>query len=67
MNNTDQDQERRITNLERGQEEVLKLLRPISETYTTVSTIGKWMMALLVFISIMLGILLSIKTIFKGQ
>lgn len=68
------DNEKRISdlengqkNLERGQEEMLKLLRPISDTYRTVSTLGRWMTALLVFISIMLGVLLSIKTIFKGH
>jgi hypothetical protein len=57
--------EERITTLEEGQEEILKLLKPISETYSTVSHLGKWVMAILVFISILLGILLGAKNLIK--
>jgi hypothetical protein len=62
---SDQRQNDRIDALEKGQEEILALLRPIADTYSTASTLGKWAMALLVFISITLGVILSIKSIFK--
>lgn len=53
--------EDRITALEEGQKEIIALLKPISQTYTTVSTLGKWSSALLVFISIVIGIILGWK------
>ncbi len=65
---TDQQNQRqddRITALEKGQEEILALLKPIAETYTTVSTVGKWGMAIMVFVSILIGIILGAKTLFN--
>lgn len=74
MNHLDKTQDDRIIalesgqkKLEEGQEEMLKLLRPISETYRTVSTLGKWMMAVLVFMSIMIGVLLGFKSLFEQK
>jgi hypothetical protein len=71
---TDQSQDARIIALEKGQkdlqvgqEEMLKLLRPISETYRTVSTLGKWMMAILVFMSILIGVLIGFKSLIVGS
>lgn len=61
----DEGQEKRILALEEGQKEILALLKPISETYSTVSTIGRWGMALLVFISILIGIILGAKNLFR--
>lgn len=62
---TDQEQEDRILALEKGQEAILELLKPIAETYTTVSTMGRWGMAVLVFISIMIGVVLGFKNLLK--
>ena len=61
----DQNQEDRIAALEKGQREILELLRPISETYTSVSLMGKWLMAFMVLISILLGIVLSVGKLFN--
>lgn len=57
--------EDRVTALEKGQREILDLLKPIAETYSTVTRLGKWLMAAAVFISICIGILLSLKSFFK--
>ncbi len=43
--------------------EVMALLQPISETYNTVSRLGKWVTALTVFISIIIGILVGLQKI----
>lgn len=43
-------------------DEIMELLKPMSETYKTASTLGKWLMGAAVFISIMLGIILSLKS-----
>jgi hypothetical protein len=42
---------------------LLNTLKPISETYTTVSTMGKWAMAALVFISVLIGIIAGLKAL----
>ncbi len=63
--NTNQNQDDRIKALEKGQEEILNLLRPIAETYTTVTTLGKWGMAVMVFISILIGIVLGARNLLK--
>lgn len=60
-----QRQDDRISALEDGQKEILELLRPISETYRTASMLGKWVMALAVFISIAIGIIVSLRDIGK--
>ena len=44
---------------------IMDLLKPMADTYKTASTLGKWVMAAAVFISIMLGIVLSIASIYK--
>ena len=54
----------RISALEKGQKEIIDLLKPIAETYTTVSNLAKWLSALLVLISIVIGIILGWKDIF---
>lgn len=61
----DHEQEKRILALEKGQAEILGLLRPIADTYKTASKLGKWAMALLVFISILLGVILSLRALLK--
>jgi hypothetical protein len=60
-------QDDRIAALEKGQTEILELLRPISETYKTASTLGKWVMGLLVFLSVGIGVLLGLKEIVWKQ
>lgn len=46
-------------------EELKTLLAPICETYKTVSQLGKWTMAIMVFFSISIGIVLSLRTLLK--
>lgn len=60
-----QKQDDRLENLEKGQEEIIKLLTPISETYTTVSLLGKWITAFAVLISIVIGIVIELKNLIK--
>lgn len=60
-----QRQDDRITALEDGQKHIIDLLTPISRTYTTATVMGKWLMALAVFISISIGVLLSLQKFFK--
>ncbi len=45
--------------------EIMDLLKPISDTYRTASMLGKWSMAALVFISVGLGVVLSLKSLIK--
>ena len=40
-------------------------LSPISDTYRTVNTLGKWLMAVLVFLSILVGVIASYFSIFN--
>jgi hypothetical protein len=61
----EQRQDDRIQALEEGQKEILALLRPISETYRTATMLGKWVTAMLVFISVCVGIVLSAKQSLK--
>ena len=42
-----------------------KKLDPISETYSTVSTMGKWVIALMVFLSVVVGLIIGLKTLFN--
>lgn len=44
--------------------EINQKLDPLLETYKSAGTLGKWLMAAAVFFSIMLGIALSIKSLF---
>lgn len=41
-----------------------QILTPISETYTTATTVGKWFMGFLVFVSLMVGIGMGLKNLF---
>lgn len=45
--------------------EVKDILKPITETYTTIARLGKWGTAILVFISIVVGIILGVKELFR--
>ena len=42
-----------------------KKLDPISQTYRTTATLGKWIMAILIFVSVIIGILVEWKNLFK--
>jgi hypothetical protein len=46
-------------------EEVMSKLEPLAETFRAASTMGKWIMAFLVFVSILIGILIGIKQLWK--
>lgn len=60
LKKNDADTVERIT---RNHEEVMGFLRPISETYNTVSVLGKWMTAVAIFISIIIGIITGLQKI----
>ena len=61
MNTIEQNHSDRIIALEEGQKQIIDLLQPISDTYKTVSKLGKWLVACVVFISVVVGILAGIK------
>jgi len=63
MDGLNQKQDDRITALEKGQDEILQLLRPISETYRTANILGKWTMGILVLASVVVGLIVGIKNI----
>lgn len=44
--------------------EIRAILKPLTETYQTATKMGKWVFALMVFLSILFGIILSFKSIF---
>ena len=46
-------------------QEILDLLKPISDTYTTVGRLSKWVMACLVFLSVLGGVVWTWGNIFK--
>lgn len=56
----------RITALEKGQGDILAILKPISETYQTISVLGRWGSAVLVAISILIGVVLGFREYFRG-
>jgi len=45
--------------------EVRDAIKPISDVYTSVSLLGKWGMGLMIFISILVGIVVALATLFK--
>lgn len=63
MNNDDI--QHHVTDLRREIAEIKDILKPISETYKTATTIGSWAKGLLVFVSVMIGVVLGLKDIFK--
>lgn len=40
-----------------------EILKPMSETYKTTEKLGKWIMAFVVFVSILIGILVGLKNL----
>jgi hypothetical protein len=56
---------RKIDILIRNDEETRKATKPILDVFTTASTLGKWLMGVLVFISILIGIIFELFKIFK--
>lgn len=61
----DQTQDSEINVILKKLEDIELTLKPIAETYHTVSSLGKWSMAIMVFISVVLGILIGIKNLLK--
>jgi hypothetical protein len=55
--------EMRIRKLEEQNERILRLLEPISNTYKTANTVGKWIMGILVFFSVLIGLIVGIKNL----
>jgi len=43
-------------------QELKDLIKPMAENYIAASKLGKWMMAILVFVSVIVGIILSVKS-----
>lgn len=62
MNN---DEKNNITDLRGEIAEIKEILKPISETYRTATTIGSWLKGLLVFISVTIGVIMGLKDILK--
>jgi len=44
---------------------IMEMLKPISETYTTVGLLSKWITAVMVFISIVVGIISQWSKVIK--
>jgi hypothetical protein len=59
-------QDSRIDALEKGQADILALLKPISETYQTIAVLGRWGSAILVTISIFIGVVLGLREYFRN-
>jgi hypothetical protein len=57
--------ERRFTSIDAALKRIEDKLDPVSEAYSTASTLGKWLMGAAVFISVLLGIVMSVRTIFN--
>lgn len=57
---SDKEHEERFDRIEETLDRMEKILTPISETYTTASTVGKWTMGFAVFTSIVVGVVLGI-------
>lgn len=60
--NIEQRQDDRIAALEQSIVEIRDLLKPISETYSSVTRMGKWAMTVAVFISIVIGIIMGLRS-----
>lgn len=58
---------RNMYSLEKKQDDMSAILTPMNESYQAAIRIGKWTSGLLVFISIAIGIVLSLKDLFKKQ
>ncbi len=69
MTSEEQKLEDRVKLLEDSHEEIMVLLKPISETYQAINKLGKWGMAFLVVIATLFGIFTgwteAVKMIFK--
>ena len=50
----------------KSQEELKKILQPISDTYKTVGVMSKWIVALLVFISLVGGVIWTWGNVIKN-
>lgn len=44
--------------------QIMTILQPIAETYRTASTLGKWTTSAIVFLSVLFGLLQTIKAVF---
>ncbi|KKR09471.1 MAG: hypothetical protein UT43_C0001G0017 [Parcubacteria group bacterium GW2011_GWC1_39_29] len=47
--------------------EIKEMLEPLLETYKTAVFLGKWIFGFLVFLSVLLGIILSLRQVFKNN
>ena len=47
--------------------EIKEMLEPLLETYKTAVFLGKWLFGFLVFLSVLLGIILSLRQVFKNN
>lgn len=60
-----QRQDDRIEALEKGQEKILELLKPMADNYMTALKLGKWLMASLLFLSVLGGVILTWLKVFN--
>ncbi len=59
------DMQETLKNQDRVLAEIQTTLKPISNIYTTSTTLGRWFSKLIVIASIVIGIIISLKVIFK--
>ena len=45
--------------------EIKEMMQPLLETYSTAVILGKWVFGILVFLSVLLGVILSIRQFLK--
>lgn len=57
---SDKEHEERLDRIEKTLARMENILTPISETYTTATTMGKWLTGFAVFVSIVIGAILGI-------
>lgn len=65
MTPEDQHQDDRMVAIEKDIHEIKEILKPIAETYTTVSKVGSWVMGIAVFVSILIGVFLGAMQVLK--
>ena len=51
--------------LDKEIEEIKEMMKPLLETYQVAVVLGKWIFGALVFLSVLLGIILSVRQFFK--
>lgn len=64
MSDHEQADDIRFSNIDSSLAEIKSLLEPISETYRTVATLGKWGKLALGFLLLLLSVIMAFKSLF---